>query len=190
MLRRRNRDPQCGRRLLETHSHEIAKFHQFGLARIKRGEFLQSFVDGEQLIVVRSRRRDFDLIQIHPFGARTSFRRNSPPGAIDQNAAHRLGSRAKEMRAILKGGAFAASQPHPRFMDQRGGLKGLSGQFVAHFACGQAPKFVINVRQQFLRSPAVALLHPSQNMRDFGHSLNVRKKSSKSEVGESLKSFV
>jgi hypothetical protein len=75
-------------------------------------------------------------------------------------------------------------------MNKGGRLKGVALHFMAHSACGQAPKFLIDQWQQFLTGSAVALLNPTQNVRDFGHSLNVRRKSSKSKRRESVKSFV
>ncbi len=181
MFGRGNGDAKRGGRLVKTHPNEITQLHQFGLPRINRGEFFECFVYGEELIVVRRWRRDFDIIQINAFGASPSFCSHSPPRAIDQYAAHRFCRRAKVVRAILKGGTIAPAEPHPRFMDKSCRLEGLAGGFMAHFGRSNTTQFIINKWKQILRGLRIALLDPAQNLRDFGHSLNVRKKSSKSD---------
>jgi hypothetical protein len=37
-------DTERGSRLVETHADEVTQLHQFGLARVERGKFLQGLV--------------------------------------------------------------------------------------------------------------------------------------------------
>src|SRR6266508_620522 len=63
-----------------------------------------------------------------------------------------------------------AAQPQPGFMDERGGLQGLTRGFVRHLVRGQFAQLVVNQWQQFVRSFAIALLGQSENLRDVAHA--------------------
>ena len=69
---------------------------------------------------------------VNDLDARAASRRQSSPGVFDQDATHRLGRRAEEMRAILKGRGISAAQPHPGLVDEGGGLERMAGRFVGH----------------------------------------------------------
>jgi hypothetical protein len=96
------------------------------------------------MIVIRSGRRNFDSIQVNNLDARAAFCRQSSPGVLDQDAAHRLGCRAEEVGAILKSRGITAAQPHPRFVDEGGGLERMTGGFVGHLLRGQTTEFFVN----------------------------------------------
>ena len=101
--------------------------------------------------------------------------------ARDEDAAHGLSRRAKEVSAILKRRCLIAAQPQPGFMDEGRGLKCLSGDFVRHSPGRQTAKLFIDERQEFLGGFRIALFQPTQNLRDSRHGLRMRRKRRKSE---------
>jgi len=73
-------------------------------------------------------------------------RRVPAAGAINEDAAHGFGGGGEEVRAAIPFLIFAASQPQPGFVNQRGGLQGLAWRFAGHFVRGQPFQFVIDKR--------------------------------------------
>ena len=55
-------------------------------------------------------------------------------------------------------------------MDKRGGLKSVTGGGVRHLLGGQPAQFLIDQRQQFLRSFGVALLNPVEDAGQVVHA--------------------
>jgi hypothetical protein len=135
--------------LLEVQADKIAQLYQFRLARVHGGKFFQGFVQGEQLIIVRDGRRNFDPVQVNHLNARAPFHRQSPPGVLDQDAPHGLGDRNKEMGAILKRRRLVTAQPQPGFMDEGGWLERVTGGFAVHLLRCQPAQLVIDQGKQF-----------------------------------------
>ena len=98
-----------------------------------------------------------------------------PAGGINENVVHRLNGRSRGNEPALLCCLAIAAQPKPGFMDQRGGLKCLSGSFVSHFGCGQPAQFFINQREQFLGGHRVAMLHALEDACDVAHAAMVLK---------------
>ena len=91
-------DAERGRRLVEVHADEVTQLRQLGFARIEDGEFLQRFVHGEQLAVIRHGRKDFDFIQVNHRDSRAPFRSHPAPGALNENAERRCRPSAATLR--------------------------------------------------------------------------------------------
>ena len=133
------------------------------------GEFFQRFVHGKQLIVIRHRRGNFHLVRVQRFNATAALGCQPPPGMFDQDAAHRLGCRAEKVGAILKRRSVLAAEPKPGFVDERGGLEGVTRSFARHLLRRQPAEFVIDQRQQFRSSLRIAPFHLLQYLSEFAH---------------------
>jgi hypothetical protein len=94
------------------------------------------------------------------------------PGAVNENAAHRFRSGAKEVSSILPIMIFA-DEPEPRFMHQSGGLKRLSAGFLGHFPRRQLPKFVINQWEQLIRGHGFACFNGAEQLGYAGHGASL-----------------
>src|SRR6266699_3189694 len=79
-----------------------------------------------------------------------------PARAINENVAHRLRGRAKEMRAIVKRGILRTNQSQPCFVDQRCWLERLAGILLSHFESRESPQFVIDEREQLVGGFGIA----------------------------------
>ena len=132
-------------------------------------EAIQSFVDRQQFIFLH-RRGDFDFIHIESSLAATVPLRLLASSAVNENAAHGLGGGAKEVGAVFPSRLLVAAETEPGFMDQRSGLKGMSGSLLGHFCGGQSPQFIIDKRQQFLGGFRIALLSCFEDSRNVVHA--------------------
>ena len=87
------------------------------------------------------------------------------PGPIDEDAAHGLSGRAKEVCAVGKAAAaVSADQLKPRIMHQRSGLEGLSRGFGREALFGHAVKFRVDEGQQLPLGIALAALRGLQKL--------------------------
>jgi hypothetical protein len=64
-------------------------------------------------------------------------------GSIYQNTAHCLARGMKELSATAEGGVLISDQSYPRFVNQRGRLKRLTGKLPLEFGGRTAPQFCI-----------------------------------------------
>jgi len=77
------------------------------------------------------------------------------PGTLDQDAPHRLGGGTEKVRSILKAQLWRTcalgrlSDPHPRFVDEGGGLEGLTPLARQLRGC-EAPQFTIDRLDQLI----------------------------------------
>lgn len=171
-----HRDAECGSGLLEIQADKVTQLDQFRLAFIDGGQFFQRLVQGEQLIVLRQGRRYFESIQVNDLDTCAAFCRKSSPGVFDQDATHRLGCRAEEMRSIVKGRSIGATQPHPCLVDEGGGLKCMADEFAGHLPRCQTPEFFVNDREKFGGGFCITLFHPFQNMRELAQAFRIGKR--------------
>ncbi len=89
---------------------------------------------------------------------------------IDQNRSHRLGGSGEEMPSA--GETRPGSRSHklqPGFMDQCCGLQSLSGVLMSDPGSRKPPQFVIDQRQQRVRSNRITGFDLLQDASDVGH---------------------
>lgn len=182
-FRRGLRNAEDFRGLLNFQTDEIAKLDQFSLARFQRGEAIQSFVECEQLVVRRGA-GDFEFIHVQVGRARTAALTSFAAGTGDEDAAHGLGRGAKKMRAVLPRLIRGVHELEPRFMNERRGLQRVTGGFGRHLVCGHAAQFIVNERQQFLRSLGVSFFDGRENASDLAHASRVQESYSPGNAGE------
>jgi hypothetical protein len=60
------------------------------------------------------------------------------------------------MRAILPPAVARPNHPQPGFMHQRRGLQSLASRLLSHARRRQVAQLIVNKRQQFFRSLAIA----------------------------------
>jgi len=149
---------------------EIAQLYQFSLLRVMRGEAVERFVDGEHF-VVGCRGGDLDFIYVEAGSARAAANRALAPRGFHEDATHCFGGGAEEMRTIRKAGlAIFIDEPQPRLVDERRGLKGLSGQFARHLRASEFAQLPINKREQFVGGLGVAVLNGIEKARNVTHA--------------------
>ena len=89
---------------------------------------------------------------------------------FDEDAAHRLGRRAEEMRAIGKVRiAIRPDEAHPGFMHERCGLQRVPVRFVRHLHRSELAQLFIDERKQLPGRGAVARAGRVEESRDVVH---------------------
>ena len=78
-----------------------------------------------------------------------SFGGAARTSALDENLAHRQGRDGKEVRAVLPVLFLVFQQSQVRFVNQRSGLKCLSGSLAPQIAASQPPELVVHDRHDF-----------------------------------------
>src|SRR5262249_58655145 len=92
------------------------------------------------------------------------------PGALDQNAAHRLRGRGEEMTpAIPVLWLIAADQPKVRLVNQGRGLERLARPLGGQPGRGQLTQLVVDEREQLFGRTRVASLDGGQDVGDVTH---------------------
>lgn len=144
--------------LLRGHAAEVAHFDELrerlALAR-ERFQHQIQFQEAD-LRFARFELQGESIIQrngLVPMGAREGGAR---PGMVHQNTAHRLRDYGKEMRAIGKLQFAMAKKLQIGFVNQRGGLQGMAGPFVAETPLGEAAQRWINHGQQLVAGGCVS----------------------------------
>ena len=72
----------------------------------------------------------------------------------------------EEMSAPSKSARLAPGQPQPSLVNQRRGLKCVTGSLASHFVRGQFTQFLLNQRQEFLSGRGVAAIHGIKHVCD------------------------
>jgi hypothetical protein len=71
-------------------------------------------------------------------------------GATDENSAHDVGADGEEVGAILPLDILHVDEAQKGFVDEGGGLKGVSGSFLTHVAAGQAVQLLVDAGGELL----------------------------------------
>ena len=152
----RNGDAEHFGCFLEGKTDEIAEFHQLRLLRIASRERIQRIVHGEGLIFLGRWGDDLDFVDIDVFGlARATLVSLLSPGAIDQDAAHRLSRGGEKVRPIIEA---AIPQPKPGLVYQAGRLNGLARPFVCHLLRGHPAQLRVDRAGKLFRSRLVPIV--------------------------------
>lgn len=138
------------------HADEITELHDFGFRRMFGGEFVERLMNGEELVIILDQGQ-FDVLEVHALLTAAVTQSAFSPGAVNENSAHRLGRRSKEMGAVFKLRICIPDQPHPCLVDQRGGLERVTGSFVCHSAGREHAQLLIDQWQQLIGGFRVAV---------------------------------
>ena len=106
----------------------------------------QRFIDQQNFVVGR-RGGQIQVINVQFDLPAAALQPGFMPRGFDQDTPHRLGSRAKKMRAILPATVAVANHPQPSLMHQRRGLQRLAGRLLGHARRRQLAQFVVDERQ-------------------------------------------
>jgi hypothetical protein len=105
-----------------------------------------------------------------PPPARAPFQTVLTSGRIYEDAAHGLGRGGKEVAAAIPVlGLFDINQPQIDFMNQGGGLQGLSRFLLSQLLGRQFAQLVVDQRQKLVSGFRVALLDGVQNQSHVAH---------------------
>lgn len=135
-------------------------------------QLIQRLVQREQLFIVHLC-REFEALNIYPLRAAAMPEIIFTARIINQDTAHRLGGSGEEVGAIPPFGLIIAAKSQPGFVNECGGLQGLTGIFARHFYRRQLAQLFIHEWQQFVRRLWIALIHALQNDREFAHTTEV-----------------
>ena len=89
-------------------------------------------------------------------------------GFIDQNAAHGLGSRGKEMGESIPLLAQVANEANPCLVHQCCRLQGMARGLICHLGGRQLAQLAVNEREQVLGGLLVALVESVEDLGDVG----------------------
>ena len=167
---RRDRVAENLRGLFEGQANEETQLDQFGFLLVERGQLFQSVVHGQKL-VVRDALRDLDVHHVQAFLIAAVTPRELAAGVVYEDTTHRFRGGGEEMVPTPILAVRLTDQLQPRLMHQGGGLERVAGGFVGHLVRRQSAQFLINQRQQLIRSFGVTLLDGFENTRDVGHAL-------------------
>jgi hypothetical protein len=129
----------------------------------------QGFVEGQQA-VVGWQLDAVVFLKFAPPSPPTMFQAFFAAGAIEEDAAHRLGRRREEVPATVPSLLVpAANQPQVRLVDQGRRVQRLPGRLVGHLPRCEPAQFVVNEREQVRSGVRVARLDGGQDVRDLIH---------------------
>ena len=138
--------------------------------RIRSFEFLERFVDDQQ-IVIGARRSRVDHVQRNSGLAPAPLLRAVRTGVIDQNAAQRIGGDREKMRAIAPLGRSGGMKPQIKLVDEGRWLQSVIGSFRVQHARGNPMQFGIesldykSYRRAVLLIPAAQILSHGRGVR-------------------------
>jgi hypothetical protein len=159
-------DPQFLGDLAFRQSAEESQFGNAGGSRIRSFEFLQRFVDDQQ-IVVRARCSGIHHVKRNAGFATTSLFRAMRTRVIDQDAPERIRGDGEKMRAVVPLGRGAGMKPKIKLIDQGRWLQGVIGTFRAKHARGYSMQFRIQSFDDDTDRFAVVLVPSAQIFRDW-----------------------
>jgi hypothetical protein len=94
------------------------------------------------------------------------------PGAINQNPTHRLSRRAKKMRPTFPA-LTLATDPQPRFMNQRRRLQRLSRRFTRHLLRSHATQFRINQGKKLIGRDVAFPAEPIEQLGEIVRAVHI-----------------
>jgi len=136
---------------------EEAEFDDLGFGGVLNREPVERFIHVQQLLAVMVV-GEVETLEGNPNLTAAVADLLLAAGMVNENAAHALGSSAKEVRTVLPGLVRRSNQPQPGFVDKRCGLQRVAGRLAGHTVRGQVPQLLINKREQLIGSGGVALL--------------------------------
>jgi hypothetical protein len=104
-------------------------------------------------------------------GTSTAFGRQPTTSVIDQNPTHGFTGSTEEIGTVFPGFLLIASQPKPRFMDQRRRLPGVPLPLGSHAGCRLLTKFVVDSGSQIgsdLRIPRIDGIEQESDVAQHG----------------------
>ena len=93
------------------------------------------------------------------------------PRGIDEYLPHRLRGGGEKVAAALPLPLLGSSQAQPGFVNEGGGLEGVSSRLVPHFQGRKAAQLFVNQGQKLLGGLGFALPHAIENARNVVHGL-------------------
>jgi hypothetical protein len=86
---------------------------------------------------------------------------------IDEHSPHRFGRRREKVPAAIE--VLVPDEPQIGFVDQGGGVEGVTGILGGHPRCRELPQLVVNEREQVGRCLAISAGGGFQQVSDLGH---------------------
>jgi len=138
--------------------------------RVLADKVLQGLVDGQETVRVGIHRQ-MHLLQIKPPPISPALEQAIFPRGIDEDLPHRLRGGGEKVASALPIPLFGSSQAQPGFVNESGGLEGVSGRLVPHFQGRKASQLFVDQREQFLGGLGLALPHSIENARNVVHEV-------------------
>jgi len=144
---------------------EVPELHELGLLGVKGGEPLECVVEGEELVVLDGG-GEVEYVEFDVFGTGPVAEGALASGAVDEDAAHRLGGGGEEVGAVLPVGLGVGAQPEPGLVDEGGGLECLAGRFAGHLLGSHLTQLGVDELEQTMGRVGVAVADRGE---DLGH---------------------
>ena len=153
------------RGFLDGKAGEVAKLYEVGGFRVFECQTIQGFVEREQFICGRWRRRSI-VVQLNASAFAPMFFATLMTGLVDQNVPHGLGRDGEEMALVVVLPVVAADHSHVGFVNESSGVQGLSRGFTSELLSCQSAQLIVDERQQFPGGILVPVLDRFQNVGD------------------------
>src|SRR5665213_506191 len=160
------RDPQFGTDLgqgeaedvgglLRGHSAEEAHFDELGLERVVGLEGLEGVVDADDHGISLDG-RVHELVEGEDDLSGAALGGVAGAGVVGKNLAHDVGRDAEKMGTALEVGLAGIDKAEVGFVDEGGGLEGVSDTLLAEVVSGEFAQFGVDLRQEAVEGGLVA----------------------------------
>lgn len=148
---------QDGRDFGHLESAEVFELHGPGFTGIDSREFFEGFIESQQIHRTRLDGR-LSILEGNQGSAGATLGRAMAARVVDENLAHVLGGDGDKMRAAFPiGPGTLLHEPQKGFVDQSGGLQGVSRTLAAEIRSRQPAQFPIDNGGYLDQSGFVAL---------------------------------
>jgi hypothetical protein len=155
--------------LRDRQAREVAQLDQLGDLWFGDRQLGERFVQREQIFGGLGC-RNVPRIELLATAAASMLAAALAPSVFDQDPAHRLGGRRKELpsaRPLLF--RVSADKPQISLMHQRCGAECLPGFFLSHLCRCKFAQLIVDQRQKLVGGTRIAFLDRRKNPGDFTH---------------------
>ncbi len=157
------------RDFFDSHSDKDPKFDEFGRSWISQGEFGQSVVEVQQLVIERNF-KPVAVAEIEALQLPTPTQALFTASALDENPPHRLSRGSKEMAAAVPVlNLLPVDQTQVGIVYKGRGLESLARLLMSELLRRQLPQFGVDKRQQLLGRGWIASFDRGKNASDLAH---------------------
>ncbi len=180
--RLRLRRPWPGlRRLRDVEAGEVAQAHDFGHVGIGGGEPFDRTVEHQEaggFLLGTRIRQAVERQRGAAVAGTTALVRRAGARVVVEDAAHRLGGGAEEVRAVLPRQLLWTDEAQERFVHERRRLQRVAGAFAAQRLLRQRAQLLVDERQQLRRAFGGGELFVHQQrerrwVRPIGHARSI-----------------
>jgi hypothetical protein len=158
-------DVQNAGDLVHREAREEAHLDDPGVLRVLGFEVFQGFIEGAKIHLSFVEDRQV-VLERNPYAPMSALLAAARTGMVDENPSQRLGRYGEEMGPVTPLCTRLIHELEVCFMDQRGRLQCVIGSLVAQHRLRQDPQFAVNLGQEPIRRPGVAVASSNEQARE------------------------